>query len=92
MANFNSIPKSVLRFSRLGAAVAFSILISGCSILGFGDSGSASHNAGYNECRFNPSQCMYNGPYEPGERQYAEEEARRLNRASLEKLRRSGIR
>lgn len=34
------------------------------------------------ECRWNPSSCMYEGAYEPDEERYAEEEARRLNRAS----------
>lgn len=40
-------------------------------------------------CIINPQDCMYDGPYEPDEHIYAEEEARRLNRASLERLRRS---
>ncbi len=33
---------------------------------------------------------MYEGRYESGERDYAEEEARRLNRAALQRLRRGG--
>src|SRR5690606_24416143 len=33
-----------------------------------------------NECRVNPSTCMYEGKYEPDERDYAEAEAARLNR------------
>jgi|GEM_PF-1151300 len=41
------------------------------------------------QCAFAPEQCMYDGPYEPGERAYAEEEAKRLNRNSLNRLRRS---
>lgn len=40
-------------------------------------------------CAYNPDSCMYDGPYEPGERAFAEEEAKRLNRASLQRLRRS---
>src|SRR5690625_2815437 len=40
-------------------------------------------------CVINPQECMYDGPYEADEHIYAEEEARRLNRASLERLRRS---
>jgi len=40
-------------------------------------------------CIINPQECMYDGPYEADEHIYAEEEARRLNRASLERLRRS---
>lgn len=42
-----------------------------------------------NECRLNPESCMYDGQYEAGEREYAEREARRLNKASAERLRRS---
>jgi len=40
------------------------------------------------ECRVNRSACIYEGRYESGERQYAEDEARRLNQASMERLRR----
>lgn len=60
-------------------------LVSGCSLLGAGgsDAGPARHN----ECRWNPSSCMYEGSYEAGERDYAEEEARRLNQEQMEKLR-----
>jgi hypothetical protein len=32
---------------------------------------------------------MYEGQYEPGERDYAEQEAKRLNQAASDKLRRS---
>lgn len=41
------------------------------------------------ECRVNRSACIYEGRYESGERQYAEQEARRLNQASLERLART---
>ncbi len=40
------------------------------------------------ECQWNRSACIYKGRYEKGERNYAEEEARRLNQASIERLRR----
>ncbi len=40
-----------------------------------------------NKCKWNRSSCMYEGSYEPGEERYAEEEARRLNRASINRLR-----
>lgn len=40
-------------------------------------------------CRTDPQSCMYDGPYEPNERAYAEQRAQELNRASLERLRRS---
>lgn len=39
------------------------------------------------ECSRNRSQCIYEGSYEPGERDYAEEEAKRLNRAQAARLR-----
>ncbi|VFR81950.1 hypothetical protein ISE1_3223 [plant metagenome] len=42
-----------------------------------------------NDCRWNRSSCMYEGSYEKGEREYAEEEARRLNQAEQGRLRRS---
>lgn len=34
---------------------------------------------------------MYNGAYEPGERDYAEQEAKLLNQASLDALRRDAV-
>ena len=40
-----------------------------------------------NECRWNRSGCLYDGKYEAGEKEYAEEEAARLNRQQLERLR-----
>lgn len=36
-------------------------------------------------CR-NGSACLYNGHYNPGEREYAEKEARRLNEAEYQRL------
>ena len=41
------------------------------------------------ECRVSRSSCMYDGKYEAGERDYAEDEAKRLNRAEMERLRRA---
>jgi len=41
-----------------------------------------------NTCRWNPRACIYEGSYERGERDYAEEEARRLNQAALRRMRR----
>jgi hypothetical protein len=40
-------------------------------------------------CAANRRGCIYKGSYEPGERSYAVEEAKRLNLAELERLRRS---
>lgn len=39
--------------------------------------------------RWNRNSCMYDGKYEPGEEDYAEAEAKRLNKASTDRLRRS---
>ncbi|PLC55074.1 hypothetical protein CR155_05095 [Pollutimonas nitritireducens] len=59
-------------------------LVSGCSSNGLGDSKLV------NECTWNRSSCMHEGSYEPGEREYAEQEAKDLNKASSKKLRRYG--
>ncbi|HEX7385823.1 MAG TPA: hypothetical protein VF285_00925 [Castellaniella sp.] len=42
-----------------------------------------------NQCPTQAS-CNYNGQYEPGERDYAEQEARRLNQQQTQRLQRSG--
>lgn len=42
------------------------------------------------DCFGNRNSCLYEGRYESDERSYAEEEARRLNRAALQRLRRGG--
>lgn len=66
-------------------------LLSACSSSGPGRAG-VSSGAGWrsSDCYGNRSSCMYEGRYESGERSYAEEEARRLNRAALQRLRRGG--
>jgi len=68
---------------RYGVALVLFALASGCSSIGFGSSDRGG------ECRWNRSKCMYEGPYEPGEKDYAEQEAARLNQAEAAKLRRS---
>ncbi|TFL13963.1 hypothetical protein CSC67_07230 [Pusillimonas caeni] len=73
---------SIQTLSRCGFVLFFVSLVSGCSLIG----SDASDRGG--ECRWNRSSCMYEGRYEPGERDYAEEEAARLNRASSVRLRR----
>jgi len=65
----------LIRFS----AMLLFVLVAGC--------GSAVDPA--NECRWDRSRCMYEGKYDPGERDYAEEEAARLNKAELRRVRRS---
>lgn len=39
-------------------------------------------------CKWNKESCMYEGAYEPGEREYAEAEAKDLNREAARKVRR----
>lgn len=77
---------SIQTLSRCGVALFLAALVSGCSLIGSGDSGRANRSI---ECTLNSSSCMYDGPYEPGEKGYAEQEAKRLNQAASEKLRRS---
>lgn len=76
-------------FSRCGAAVLLVGLISACSVGGGSSSvggSSAAHRS--SDCYANRSGCIYEGRYESDERAYAEEEAKRLNRAALQRLRR----
>ena len=41
-----------------------------------------------NECKSNRKQCLHEGSYDVGERAYAEDEAKRLNLAESQRLRR----
>ncbi|MFC4299201.1 MULTISPECIES: hypothetical protein [Castellaniella] len=70
---------------RCGVALGFAVLMAGC----FGGGAPARQSAQGGDCQWNRSRCLYEGSYEPGERDYAEQEAKDLNRASLQKLRRS---
>lgn len=71
--------------NRCGAALCLAVLVSGCS------SGGSSSTLGklFNECTWSRSDCMYEGQYESGEEDYAEDEAARLNEAQLDRLRSS---
>src|SRR5690606_1664927 len=42
-----------------------------------------------NECRWDPQRCMHEGSYEEGEEDYAEQQAKELNKAASRKMRRS---
>lgn len=78
---------SIQMLSRGGIALFFVVLVSGCSTSGSGDSEHRiSGRVVSDECRWNRSSCIYEGSYEADERAYAEEEARRLNRAASRKL------
>jgi len=81
--------------SRSGLALLLVILVSGCTLTGpeasyispkTKDSGIAALDR--NDCKRNRSRCIHEGAYEPTERNYAEQEAKRLNRAALDRLRR----
>lgn len=61
------------------------VFISGCA-------GTSHHRKmSHNECKWNPSSCMYEGSYEPDEREYAEQQAKDLNKEASRKLRRRSI-
>lgn len=88
---------SIQTLSRRAVALLFIVLVAGCSSSGpkgadssySSRSSSASSAAKVSdECRSSRSKCLYQGPYESGERSYAEAEAKRLNLAELERLRR----
>ncbi|QVQ27043.1 hypothetical protein [Achromobacter deleyi] len=84
---------STQTLSRCAAALLLIALAAGCSSSkpqASGKTGSTSASASKsNECKSNRGKCLYQGPYESGERDYAEQEAKRLNLAELERLRRS---
>lgn len=71
---------------RWGSVLLLAGLVAGCSTPG--SSSSRLPGSSYNPCRLNQSSCNYNGQYEPGERDYAEQEARRLNQAEVQRLKR----
>lgn len=79
--------------SRCGVASCLIALVSGCSLMGpdIPPQRQTQGQARGGDCNWNRSGCMYEGAYEPGERAYAEQEARRLNRAASERLRRRSI-
>ncbi|MBV2182754.1 MAG: hypothetical protein KUL86_16180 [Castellaniella sp.] len=71
---------------RCSVALCFATLVSGC--FGGGGPAPARQTDRGGDCQWNRSGCLYEGAYEPGERDYAEQEAKDLNRAALEKLKR----
>lgn len=77
---------SVQTLCRCGAALFFVLLASGCST----SSGHRDSLLG-NQCKWNPRSCDYAGPYDPGEKAYAEKEAARLNEAETARLRRINL-
>ena len=59
---------------QVGLSVLFLAAATGCS------------SGGSLKCRINPSSCMHEGSYEPGEEEYAEQEAKDLNREAAGKV------
>jgi hypothetical protein len=68
--------------SRAALALTLAGIISGCSSGPKEPSRSSSI-----QCTISKSSCMYDGPYDEGESDYAEEEAAKLNRQQQGKLR-----
>jgi hypothetical protein len=82
------------------APLVASVLVSGCSLTATGKDKAVSNATPApaktaaavsvaNECKPNPGKCMYNGSYEPGERQFAEDEAKKLNAAETARLKKA---
>lgn len=85
---------SMTSLGRAVGMVVLSVVIAGCASSGTGGGGGVrsllpAFLGGTEDCSNNRRACLYDGAYEPGERQYAEQEARRLNMAELERFRRS---
>lgn len=89
---------SIQSLGRFGAALFMAALVAGCSSTSSpgksesrtsgGSSGSSASRVSA-ECKASRSKCLYKGAYESGERDYAEAEAKRLNLAEVERLRRA---
>lgn len=77
-------------FNRCSAALVLFTLLGACSVFSDSDEpASVTVSERSNECRWNRQSCIYEGRYESDERDYAEEEARRLNQAQAARLRRA---
>lgn len=82
---------TIQALSRCGSVLFLTAIVAGCSS---SNPPSASAHQGdarivvtSSQCQWDRSSCIYKGRYEPGERDYAEDEARRLNQASIDRLR-----
>lgn len=73
------------KLGRCCVALLVAVFITGCS--SSGPSTIAQQKQRSSECAWNRSSCIYEGSYEAGERDYAEQEARRLNQAQSARLR-----
>ncbi len=84
---------SIFTISRCGAALFFVALVAGCSSSKPTAEEKASMAAttparSNDECKANRKKCLHEGFYDVGERDYAEDEAKRLNLAESQRLRR----
>ena len=75
-------------FGKCAATALVAVLLTGCGIGSPGASGSTSALLRTDDCLRDRRSCIHEGSYEQGERAYAEEQARRLNRAQSVRLRR----
>lgn len=86
-------PSPLIRRLALGAILLSTGALSACST---GTPASTARDSGFRAspvgralaCQWDRSACMYEGAYEPNEAAYAEEEARRLNKAAAARVRR----
>ena len=67
---------SIQTLGRCGAALCLIALMAGCS-------SSRTTSRLFNHCTWDKDSCMYDGQYEQGEGDYAEQEAMRLNKAQM---------
>ena len=67
---------SIHLLGRLGAVLCLATLMTGCM-------SSRTTSRLFNECTWDRDSCMYEGPYDSDEAEYAEEEARRRNNAQI---------
>ncbi|OZI64033.1 hypothetical protein [Bordetella genomosp. 1] len=84
---------AVKLLNHLGAAAALVLLVAGCSSSPKREADAAgpttSAASADIQCKISRRLCMHEGSYESGERDYAEQEARRLNLAEAERLRKA---
>lgn len=77
---------SIETFSRCAVVFSLAVVLVGCG----GGANKKTFAAGpSDDCKWHRSSCLYEGAYEPGERDYAEQEAKRLNLAQTIRLTRS---
>lgn len=83
-SKLHDIPGNFMVHYRVAFIVVGLVFMAGLAGCG---SGNPIVSRGSTLCALSPSSCLYDGRYEPGERDYAEREAIRLNQAALERLR-----